>query len=345
MADRCSEQRSGTAGAGFRPAGVQAGGDPTMVDLLATMLRIRMFELKINELFARGLVRGTAHLCVGQEAVPTGVCAALGPGDWVSATHRGHGAALAKGLQPYELFAEILGRRDGYCAGRGGSQHIADLSRRFLGTNGISGGGLPIATGAALASRYQGLSDVTIAFFGDGVANQGTFHESLNMAAIWRLPIVFVCENNLYAMSAPAAEFVAGGTIAGRAAAYGIPFATVDGNDVMMVWSCAAKMVDGARSGQGPAMMECQTYRQLGHSKSDQRTYRTRAEESDWEKKDPIHRLRQLIMECVLRSANDIEALEREIAMQIDDAADRAMACEPVADDSLYEFLYAGVDR
>ena len=170
---------------------------PAGLESLAMMLAIRSFEFKIQALFAAGEVRGTAHLCIGQEAVPAGVCGVLSAEDWVSATHRGHGAALAKHLEPYKLFCEILGRRDGYCAGRGGSQHIACLSRGFLGTNGISGGGLPIATGAAFASRQLGNGRITVAFFGDGAANQGTFHESLNMAGIWKLPILYVCEKML----------------------------------------------------------------------------------------------------------------------------------------------------
>ncbi len=310
-----------------------------MIDLLETMLRIRAFELKIDALFSQGLVRGTAHLCVGQEAIPTGVCAALRQDDWISATHRGHGAALAKGLQPYELFAEILGRKDGYCVGRGGSQHIACMRLGFLGTNGISGGGLPIATGAALTCKQLGLDRVVVAFFGDGAVNQGTFHESLNMAAMWRLPIIYLCENNLYAMSAPVERFVAGGDIAGRAASYGMGHATIDGNDVEAVRSHAEKFVDLARHGDGPTLLECLTYRRLGHSKSDKRVYRTREEEAVWEKRDPIIRCKQQILESGSHTEPELDAIEARVSRQIEDAAQRAMACDAVEAGTLGEHL------
>lgn len=311
-----------------KPAGTATSGDTTA---LATMVRIRHFELTINELFGKGKVRGTAHLCVGQEAVAAGVCAALRRGDTIAATHRGHGVAIATGLSLYRLFAEILGRRDGYCAGRGGSQHIACLERGFLGTNGISGGGLPIATGAALASKSLGRQQVSVAFFGDGVANQGTFHESLNMAAIWRLPIVFVCENNLYAMSAPVRAFVAGGDIARRAEAYGIPHETIDGNDVRLVRETTANLVARARSGEGPALLECMTYRQLGHSKSDACVYRTREEEEAWRKRDPIALERQRLTTGQEFGEAELTALEGGIIEEVQGAAERAMAC-PVSD-------------
>ncbi len=312
------------------------------VSWAATMLRIRHFELKINELFSRGEVRGTAHLCVGQEAVPTGVCASLRDDDYVSATHRGHGAAIAKGLSLYKLFAEIFGRWDGYGQGRGGSQHIACLDRGFLGTNGISGGGLPVATGAALASARLGLGRVAVAFFGDGVANQGTFHESLNMAGIWRLPIVFVCENNLYAMSAPVSSFVAGGEIARRAESYGIRHDTIDGNDVGEVFQAARRLVELARAGEGPALLECLTYRQLGHSKSDKRTYRGREEEAAWQQRDPIVRTRRRLDDAGVLDAVAFDAMTSRMIAEVDREADRALACEPADASTLYDHILPG---
>jgi pyruvate dehydrogenase E1 component alpha subunit len=308
---------------------------------LEIMLRIRGFELKLSDMFGRGEVRGTAHFCVGQEAVPTGVCAALREGDWISATHRGHGAALARGLDPYRMFAEIFGRRDGYCAGRGGSQHIACRELGFLGTNGITGGGLPIATGAALSARKQGRGQVAVAFFGDGAVNQGTFHESLNMAGIWRLPIVYVCENNLYSMSAAVGSFVAGGEIGARAGAYGIPYATIDGNDVELVASTAEAMVAAARRGEGPALLECLTYRQLGHSKSDQRKYRTPEEEAGWQKRDPILRACDRLRMDGAETAT-LDDLRGRVQAEIDAAADRALACPAADAGTLYDHLYGG---
>lgn len=311
---------------------------------VTTMLRIRHFELKIHELFGRGVVRGTAHLCVGQEGVPTGVCAALRGDDYVSATHRGHGAAIAKGLSLYRLFAEILGRRDGYCAGRGGSQHIACLDKGFLGTNGISGGGLPVAVGAALASKRLGQRRVVVAFFGDGVVNQGAFHEALNMAGIWALPVVFVCENNLYAMSAPVSEFVAGGHIARRAQAYGMRHETIDGNDVAQVFEASQRLVSLARDGQGPALLECLTYRQLGHSKSDKRIYRTRDEEAVWLRRDPIARERCRLDASGILSRGDFDSLAARIVAEVDADADRALACELEDPATLYDYVLPGED-
>lgn len=297
---------------------------------LSMMLRIRSFELKINALFAAGEVRGTAHLCIGQEAVPVGVCGVLSREDWVSATHRGHGAALAKHLEPYRMFCEILGRSDGYCSGRGGSQHIACLSRGFLGTNGVSGGGLPIATGAALASRHLGNRRIAVSFFGDGAANQGTFHESLNMAGIWKLPILYVCENNLYAMSASVDDFVAGGDIAGRADGYGIPHQLVDGNDVRKVAAAATAIADRIRDGAGPALLECQTYRQIGHSKSDKCLYRTRKEEEEWKLRDPIVRERRALVAQGGVDEAYLDSLASQVEGEIDDAAERALLCPAV---------------
>ncbi len=309
---------------------------------LRTMLRIRLFETKLNELFARGAVRGTVHLCVGQEAIPTGVSAVLRDDDWVSATHRGHGAAIAKGLSLYRLFAEIFGRRDGYCAGRGGSQHIACMEKGFLGTNGISGGGLPIATGAALSAQRLGQDRVAVALFGDGVANQGVFHESLNMAAIWKLPIVYVCENNLYAMSAPAGAFVAGGNIARRAEAYGMRHATIDGNDVDTVEDVASELVASARAGRGPSLLECMTYRHLGHSKSDKCAYRTREEEGEWARRDPIVRCKERLIERSGMSLDELDAIEREVCADVESAAERAMTCPVVDASTLYDHSTAG---
>ena len=314
-----------------------------MPQLLETMLRIRSFELAINDLFARNQVRGTAHLCVGQEAIPTGTCAVLERADLVVATHRGHGAALAKGLEPYRLFAEILGRREGYCAGRGGSQHLACLDLGFLGTNGITGGGLPLATGAALALKRRRTRNVVVAFFGDGAANQGTFHEALNLASIWQLPIIYVCENNQYAMSAPVEDFVAGESIAQRAEAYGMSHETVDGNDVLAVQTSMAEVVEAVRAGSGPVLVECRTYRRLGHSKSDNCAYRTRAEEQAWRARDPITRYGKHLVQEGEVSGLQLDALRERVRAEIDEAAHLALETPEVAAETLHDHLYAPV--
>lgn len=259
---------------------------------LATMLTIRRFEEKVDELFMSGVIKGTSHLYAGQEAVAVGVCSVLSNDDLVTSTHRGHGHFIAKGGKPNALMAELFGKATGPSKGRGGSQHVADYSVGFLGSNGITAGGLPIATGAALALQMQKKSNVVIAFFGEGGANQGTFHESLNMAAIWKLPVIFICENNLYAMSTHFEDTFATPTVAARAAAYGIPGEVIDGSDFFAVQNATQIAIERAQNGNGPTLLEMQTYRYYGHSKSDKREYRTREEEDRWREKDPILQLK-----------------------------------------------------
>jgi len=259
---------------------------------LATMLTIRQFEEKVDELFTSGVIKGTSHLYAGQEAVAVGVCSVLAKEDLVTSTHRGHGHFIAKGGKPNALMAELFGKATGPSKGRGGSQHVADYSVGFLGSNGITAGGLPIATGAALALQMQKKSNVVIAFFGEGGANQGTFHESLNMAAIWKLPVIFICENNLYAMSTHFEDTFATPTVAARGAAYGIPGEVVDGADFFAVQNATQSAITRAQNGNGPTLLEMQTYRYYGHSKSDKREYRTREEEDRWHEKDPILQLK-----------------------------------------------------
>ena len=256
------------------------------------MLLIRRFEERLDALFTSGVIKGTSHLYAGQEAVACGVCAVLTREDLITSTHRGHGHFLAKGGDAAALMAELWGKATGPSKGRGGSQHVADYSVGFLGSNGITAGGLPIATGAALAAQMRGQTNVVAAFFGEGGANQGTFHESINMAAIWRLPILFVCENNQYAMSTRFDEAFATPTIAARAAGYGIAGAAVDGSDFFAVRDAVETAVTRARAGEGPSLLEMKTYRYYGHSKSDKCEYRTREEEAEWHSRDPIDRLR-----------------------------------------------------
>ena len=265
-------------------------------DLLRCMLRIRHFELRVDALFAAGDLKGTSHLAAGQEATATGAAAALQPQDYVASNHRGHGHFLARGADPNRLMAELFGKETGYSHGKGGTQHMADFSIGFLGMNGITGGMLTIATGAAFSARYRRSGQVALAFFGDGASNQGTFHESLNLAAIWQLPVIYFCENNLYAMSTPARKLVSVENIADRAVAYGLPGVVVDGNDVLAVRAAVADAAERARSGQGATLIEAKTYRILGHSRGDLRLYRTREEEAEWAKRDPIPRLKDLMI-------------------------------------------------
>jgi pyruvate dehydrogenase E1 component alpha subunit len=291
-----------------------------MLAMLRTMLLIRAFEEKADELFALGRVHGTMHLGIGQEAVPAGVCAALRHEDYILSTHRGHGHCLAKGADVRLMMAEFLGKETGYCRGRGGSMHIADVGSGNLGANGIVAGGLPISTGVGLSIQLRKTDQVCVAFFGEGAANEGAFHESLNLAAVWALPVVYACENNQYAMSMPAHRAMAVATVAERAAAYGMPGVRVDGMDAAAVHAAAVEAVARARRGDGPSLVECLTYRYKGHSKSDRQRYRTREEVESWRARDPIARLRgRLASEGVLTEAAAAR-LEAEARRAVDDA-------------------------
>jgi acetoin:2,6-dichlorophenolindophenol oxidoreductase subunit alpha len=237
---------------------------------LRLMVRIRLFEESLADLFARGELVGIVHLSIGQEAVAVGVCSALEGGDQITTTHRGHHHMLARGLEPEPMFAEILGKASGYCRGKGGSMHVACFERGVTGANGIVGGGIPTALGLAVAAQQLGTGGVAVAFFGDGAANQGTFHETLNLAALWRAPALFVCENNGYTEFTPTDRVTAGPGIAARASAYGIPGVAVDGNDVDAVHDAAAEAVARARSGDGPTLVECRTARVRGHHEGEE---------------------------------------------------------------------------
>ncbi len=258
-------------------------------DAYLQMCRIRRFDERVMELFSEGLIGGTAHACCGQEASAVGVCRVLRADDQVTSTHRGHGHLIAKGGSMARLMAELFGRATGYSRGRGGSQHVAAYEVGFLGSNGITAGGLPIAAGAALALQYRGGDGVVAAFFGEGATGQGAFHEAVNMASAWRLPMLFVCENNLYAMGTSIARTSNVADVAQRAAGYGIPGVSVDGNDLEAVTAAAAEAVERARTGGGPTLLEAKTYRIYGHSKGDkERVYRTRDEEAAWAARDPL---------------------------------------------------------
>jgi TPP-dependent pyruvate/acetoin dehydrogenase alpha subunit len=287
------------------------------------MLLIRQFETAMHRLFLRGEVHGTTHLYAGQEAVAVGVCLALAPDDYVAGTYRGHGHALAKGTEPEPLIAEMLGRATGVCGGRAGSMNVIDLEHGLVGCYGIVGGSIAAALGAGLAARRQGR--VAVCFFGDGATNQAYFHECLNMAAVQKLPVVFVCENNLYAEFTPLAAATAGADIAGRAAAYGAPSAVVDGNDLWAVATAAGEAVDRARRGDGPTLLECRTYRHYGHSKSDPAPYRTKEEVEHWMQHDPLKHARTRLL-ADGRTEEEVVEVEQAITEQVDTAIANALA-------------------
>ncbi|HWT81934.1 MAG TPA: thiamine pyrophosphate-dependent dehydrogenase E1 component subunit alpha [Candidatus Methylomirabilis sp.] len=277
------------------------------------MLLIRRFEEKAVELFEKGLIRGNVHPCIGQEAVSVGVCANLRRDDYMTSTHRGHGNCLAKGADPRLMMAELLGRATGYCKGKGGSMHIADFAGGNLGANGIVGGGFPIATGAGIGIQNRGTDQIVVCFFGDGAANQGTFHESLNLAALWKLPVLYVCENNQYALSTPLHESVGLPALSERGRAYGIPGVRVDGNDVLEVYAKTGEAVRRARAGEGPTLLDCLTYRFFGHFTGDKGhgiTYRSKEEMEEWRARCPIARLRRHLLETGIATQGKVEDLE-----------------------------------
>jgi 2-oxoisovalerate dehydrogenase E1 component len=288
--------------------------------LYQTMVRIRRFDEKTAELFQAGVVKGTAHSYVGQEAVATGVCAHLQDTDAVVGNHRGHGHCIAKGARVDRMMAELMGRVDGYCRGLGGSMHIAALDLNILGCNGIVAAGVPIGGGAALAQRLRGSDRVVAAFFGDGGANQGVVHETMNLAAVWKLPLVLVCENNKYALSTDQKRTTAGESIAGRAAPYGIPGERIDGNDVLAVYEAAGRAVARARRGEGPSLVEAVTYRWGGHSmRANLPDYRTKEEEIEWRERDPIGRVERRLADAGVPELR-LKELREEVERELDEA-------------------------
>jgi len=315
----------------------------TALSLYRVMRTIRRFEQRSTTLFGENKIWGTIHSYAGEEGIAAGVCAHLRDDDWITSTHRGHGHCIAKRADLGKMFAELLGRETGYCRGRGGSMHIADTSKGNLGANGIVGGGIPIATGAALTAKQLGTDQVAVSFFGDGAANQGTFHESLNLAAIWKLPAIYVCENNQYAESFPADKAFAVKDIAIRAAGYGMPGVHVDGLDVRAVHEAAGEAVARARSGEGPTLLVCESYRHEGHYYGDPRKYQSKDEIEGWRARyDPLVDCRGWIVADKLATEADLDAIDREI----DDEMERAVAwaeAGPLASPiKLPEDVYAG---
>lgn len=313
----------------------------TLINMYETMNKIRLFELRLQDLFAASEIPGFVHLYLGEEAVATGACAALTNADMITSTHRGHGHLLAKGGDLKLMMAEIFGRKTGYCKGKGGSMHIADLDLGILGANGIVGGGGPLAAGAALAAKYKKSNDVAMCFFGDGASNQGTTQESLNMASAWKLPLVFVNENNGYGISCPQCKSMAVVDIADRAAAYDMPGVVVDGNDVLAVYEAVSEAVKRARKGEGPSLVECKTYRWRGHFEGDACTYRCDEELKEWKAKDPIPRFEAKLIENKTFTKPEAEKIKAQIAKDVDEAVTFAKESPMPSTSALMEDVYA----
>ncbi len=291
-----------------------------LLDMYRTMLTIRRFEERCNHLYMQGRIPSTLHLYIGQEAVATGVCAHLRPDDYLFSTHRPHGHAIAKGVSPRSIMAELFAKSTGCCKGKGGSMHVGDVAVGMFPAIAIVGGNAPLAAGTALAAKWLEEDRVTVCFMGDGAMNEGAVHEAMNMAAIWDLPVVYVCENNLYAASTPVLTAFKIDDIAGRAAAYGLPGLVVDGNDVEAVYQVVGEAISRARRREGPTLVEAQTYRLCGHSRSDPRTYRSKEEEALWEAKDPIPNLGERLKDLGLASDETLSAIEKEVTVIVDEA-------------------------
>ncbi len=320
---------------------MQAPGPDQLLEMYAAMLRVRLFEERARELYAGGRIPGFIHLSVGQEGVAVGVCAALRRDDYLLSTHRGHGHLIAKGGSLRALMAELYGKATGCCKGKGGSMHIADASVGYLGANGVLTAGCVLAPGVGLSIQMRKTDQVVVAIFGDGAANRGPFHEGVNLAALWRVPAVFVCENNWWASTTAHAVSTAGGSIAARAAGYGIPGVTVDGNDVLAVFEAVGEAVARARRGEGPSLVEAQTIRWLGHYEGDPQLYRGKDEVAGGRSRDPVGRLRQVLEERNLLDAAHAERVEAAVKSEIDDAVAFAEA-SPLPDArAAFEDLFA----
>jgi pyruvate dehydrogenase E1 component alpha subunit len=313
------------------------------IKMYEQMLTIRRFEEKAIELFEHNLIRGNVHPCIGQEAVSVGICSNLRQEDFMVNTHRGHGNCIAKGADLKRMMAELLGKSTGYCKGKGGSMHIADFEGGNLGANGIVGGGLPIAVGAGISIQNRGTDQVVACFFGDGASNQGTFHESLNLAALWRLPVVFVCENNLYALSTPVREAISVPHISDRAMAYGIPGFNIDGNDVIEVYSKMKEARERAKAGEGPTLLDCITYRFFGHFTGDPGrgiTYRSKEEMEQWQNRCPIKKLRERLIKEKMMTEEMEKTIEANVKASIEKAVQFAKESPfPLPDEAVQDLF------
>jgi pyruvate dehydrogenase E1 component alpha subunit len=310
--------------------------------ILERMYTIRAFEEKAEELYGLGKTHGTMHLSIGQEATALGACTAVRSGhDYLLNHHRGHGHCLAWGGEVDLMMAEFLGKETGYCRGRGGSMHIADVARNNLGANGIVGGGVPLSIGVGLSIKMRGTDQVCLTIFGDGAANTGPFHETLNMASIWNLPVIFLCENNQYAMSMPVQRAFNIEYLSQRSCAYNIPGITVDGNDFLAVYEVVSSAAERARRGQGPTLVESLTYRWRGHSRSDRQLYRTREEVKEWRDKDPIPRFAERLLKANMLTAEEHESIKNKISQTIENALAYAEASPEPEVSAITEGVYA----
>ena len=338
-----TKAKSSGAGKGAPKGAKQRLTKQDKIALLRRMMEIRGFEDKVFELLGRNILKGASHVSAGQEAVPVGACSAITDRDYITSTHRGHGHCLALGGDLNLMMAELCGKATGYCKGRGGSMHIADVKNRNLGATGIVGGNLPVATGAGLAIQMQKKDSVCLCFFGDGAANEGTFHESLNMAGKWQLPVVYICENNQYGMSVSIERACADTDICGRGRIYAMAGAKVDGQRVLEVRDAVLEAVQRARTGGGPTLIEAVTYRYRGHSRSDPRAYRTKEEEEHWHRRDPILLFREDLIKEGTLTEDAFEALQKKVDEAIAAAERFAVEESPYPDPSeVLDDVYCG---
>jgi len=314
------------------------------LEMYRKMVLIRLFEEQARDLFMKNMMRGATHMYIGEEAIAVGVCAALNEGDTITSTHRGHGHCLAKGGDPKRMMAELLGRATGYCKGKGGSMHIADLDLGILGANGIVGGGISLAAGAAFAAKYRNDGAVCVCFFGDGAINQGNFHETANMAGLWKLPLIYVCERNLFAEFSYSDRFLADQDLTKRAIPFGFPGIEVDGNDVLAVHQAAQQAVARARRGDGPTLLVANSYRIMGHTIGDPLTYRTKGEVEEWQGPlhDPILRFKEYLLDHQVFEAGRLEALESEVRTEIAAAVQFALESPEPDLEALWEDVLGG---
>jgi acetoin:2,6-dichlorophenolindophenol oxidoreductase subunit alpha len=314
-----------------------------LADLYHRMWLIRYFDENAQDLYRRGMIRGTTHAYIGEEAIAVGACAALNREDYITSTHRGHGHCLAKGGDPKAMMAELLGKATGYCKGKGGSMHIADFDLGILGANGIVGGGIALATGAAYSADVRGSSQVCICFFGDGASNQGVLMEAANMAALWKLPVIYLCEENKYAEFSPSLPFIAVDQIEDKARGFGLPGITVDGNDLLAVYKAVSEAVGRARGGEGPTLIVARTYRIEGHTVGDPLSYRPKGEAERWKspERDPISRFGRHLVSTAGFSEQELADLEEAARTEIEEAIEFAIESPDPEVDSLWEDVYA----
>jgi pyruvate dehydrogenase E1 component alpha subunit len=324
-----------------RPILVKKVGRELLLNAYRKMLELRLFELKVQELYRNAMLPGFVHLYVGEEAVAVGVCLNLEPKDLVFSTHRGHGHALAKGVPPGVVLAELWGKTTGSSGGRGGSMHMYAPEWGFMGTNGIVGAPIPLATGGALSAKLRRSGQVIVSFFGEGAVNSGSFHEAVNLGTVWNLPVVYVCENNLYATEMAFSRATKNISVAERAKSYGLPGIDVDGQDVLSVHRVAKEAIDRARAGDGPTLIECKTYRYVGHHEGDPGTdYRTRDEVQHWKGRDPVTNARKLLVESEAAAESELQLIDQEVERLVDQAVEFAEGSPEPSADSVNDHVY-----